>query len=95
MKLDALTRQWDVYLKEGGSDYNTINPQNLGPIFTTQQLSESLRATSLLIPTLHTSVLMDSKKLHADILAHLSSDPVAQKHIGITSNLRWMQSDTI
>ena len=36
---------------------------------------------------------MDSKKLHVDILAHLSSDPVAQKHIGIISNLRWTQSD--
>ena len=60
---------------------------------STQQLSESLRATSLLISTLRASVLMDSKQLHADILAHLSSDPVAQKHIGITSDPRWMQSD--
>ena len=48
---------------------------------------------SLLIPALHASVLMDSEKLHADILAHLSSNPVAQKHIGNTSDLRWMQSD--
>ena len=93
MKPDALTRRWDVYLKEGGSDYGTINPQNLRPIFTTQQLSKSLRATSLLIPTLRTSVLRNSEKLHADILAHLSSNPVAQKHIRITSNPRWMQSN--
>ena len=92
-KPDALTRRWDVYLKEGGSDYGTINPQKLKPIFTAQQLSESLRATSLLIPALCTSVLMDSKKLHANILAHLSSNPVAKKHIGITSNPRWMQSN--
>ena len=42
---------------------------------------------------LRASVLMDSEQLHTDILAHLSSDPVAQKHIGITSDLRWMQSD--
>jgi hypothetical protein len=34
MKLDVLTRRWDVYLKEGGSDYSTINPQNIQPIFT-------------------------------------------------------------
>ena len=93
MKLDALTRQCNVYLKEGGSNYSTINLQNLRPIFTTQQLSEYLRATSLLIPALRASVLMDSEKLHPDILAHLSSDPVAPKHIRITSNLRWMQSD--
>ena len=58
-----------------------------------QQLSESLRATSLLIPTLRASVLMDSEQLHADILAHLSSNPVAQKHIRITFDPRWMQSD--
>ena len=36
---------------------------------------------SLLIPALCSNVLMDSKKLHTNILAHLSSDP------------RWMQSD--
>ena len=93
MKLDTLTRQWDVYPKEGGSNYGTINPQNLRPIFTTQQLSESLRAMSLLIPALRASVFMDSEQLHVDILAHLSSDPVAQKHIRITSNPRWTQSD--
>ena len=87
-KPDALIRRWDIYLKEGGSDYRTINPQNLSPIFTTQQLSESLRATSLLIPALRASVLMDYKNLHPNVLAHLSSDPVAQKHIGITSDPR-------
>ena len=38
MKPDALTRQWDVYLKEGGNTYETVNPQNLRPIFTTTQL---------------------------------------------------------
>ena len=75
-KLNTLTRQWDIYLKEGGSNYSTINPQDLRWIFTTQQLSESLRATSLLIPALCTSVLMESEKLHANILAHLSSDLV-------------------
>ena len=56
-------------------------------------LTESLRAMSLLIPALCASVPMDSQKLHADILAHLSSNPVAQKHIRITSNIRWMQSN--
>src|SRR6266481_964696 len=28
-KLDVLTRHWDVYPKEGNSDYASINPQNL------------------------------------------------------------------
>ena len=27
-KPDTLTRQWDIYLKEGNSDYATVNPQN-------------------------------------------------------------------
>jgi RNase H-like domain found in reverse transcriptase len=42
MKPDLLTRQWDVYLTEGGSDYASINPQNLRPVFTQHQLSSSL-----------------------------------------------------
>src|ERR1700731_1159340 len=29
MKPDALTRQWDIFPKEGDSDYACINPQNL------------------------------------------------------------------
>jgi hypothetical protein len=36
---------------------------------------------------------MESEKLHADILAHLTSDPVAQKHLGDTSDPRWTQTD--
>ena len=31
-KLDALTRRCDIYLKEGGNTYETVNPQNLRPI---------------------------------------------------------------
>jgi hypothetical protein len=88
MKPDTLTRRWDVYLKEGGSDYGTINPQNLRPILTNTQLSESLRATSLIIPALRASIIMDSKKLHADIQAQIASDPVAKVHIGNTSDAR-------
>jgi hypothetical protein len=41
-KPDSLTRRWDVYLKEGGSDYASINPQNFKPIFTQSQLASSL-----------------------------------------------------
>jgi len=44
-KPDALTRQWDVYPKEGDSGYAQVNPQNLRPVFTQEQLSNSLRAT--------------------------------------------------
>src|SRR5882672_1182394 len=38
-KPDALTRQWDVYLKEGNSDYASVNPQNFHPVFTSEQLA--------------------------------------------------------
>ena len=41
-KPDALTRQWDVYLKEGNSNYATVNPQNYQPVFMTEQLASSL-----------------------------------------------------
>ena len=43
-KPDALTRRWDIYPKEGDSDYTKVNPQNLHPVFTQEQLASSLRA---------------------------------------------------
>jgi hypothetical protein len=46
-KPDALTRRWDVYLKEGNSGYASVNPQNHRPVFTQEQLTSSLRATYL------------------------------------------------
>ena len=33
-KPNSLTRRWDVYPKGGNSDYATINPSNLRPMFT-------------------------------------------------------------
>ena len=33
-KLDALTRRWDIYTKEGNTGYATVNPHNFKPIFT-------------------------------------------------------------
>src|SRR6266481_5785427 len=49
-KPDTLTTRWDVYLKEGNSNYATANPQNLHPVFTSEQLAASLSATALSIP---------------------------------------------
>ena len=46
-KPDALTHCWDIYPKEGNSDYASINPQNLQPMFTNQQLALSPHATRL------------------------------------------------
>jgi hypothetical protein len=47
-KPDTLTRRWNVYAKEGGNDYAKVNPQNFRPVFTQEQLSASLCATSLI-----------------------------------------------
>jgi len=60
-KPDSLTRHWDVYLKEGASDYATVNPQNLRPIFSQHQLASSLRATNLAEPVLRATSLMDTE----------------------------------
>ena len=51
-KPDAMTRRWDIYPKEGDIGYAQINPQNLRPIFTNEQLTASLRATFLEGPAL-------------------------------------------
>src|SRR6266481_2221735 len=45
-KPDALTCRWDVYPREGSSNYARINPQNLQPVFTNDQLALSLHATN-------------------------------------------------
>ena len=73
-KPDALTRRWDVYLKEGSSDYASVNPHNLRPIFTNEQLASSLRATSLIFPALRGAIIMDVEKLHNDIRIALKDD---------------------
>ncbi|CDO69315.1 hypothetical protein BN946_scf184976.g34 [Trametes cinnabarina] len=73
-KPDALTRRWDVYPKEGGSDYSVVNPHNFRPVFRQEQLSASLRATYLWQPVLRASFLMDDEQLQSDIRKALDSD---------------------
>ena len=41
-KLDALTRQWDIYSKEGNTGYTIVNSYNFKPIFTQEQLAASI-----------------------------------------------------
>ena len=76
-KPDMLMRQWDVYPKEGGSDYASINLHNLCPIFTQEQLASSLHTTFLSVPTLCTAIIMDIEKLCSDIHSSLHSDLIA------------------
>ena len=79
-KPDSLTRRWDVYPKGGNSDYATINPSNLRPIFTQEQLSVSLRAMELIGPVLRATVIMDQEQLNSDILSALPDDPLFIAH---------------
>jgi len=75
-KPDSLTQWWDVYLKQGESDYATINPNNLWHMFTSEQLTASLQATSLYFLVLHMAIIMDVEKLHSNIQSSLQSDPI-------------------
>jgi len=88
-KLDTLTRRWDVYPKEGDSGYAQVNPQNLRPVFTQEQLSNSLHATYLEFPVLRAVAIMDVETLHSDILSALPSDPIAQVHLADPLDPRW------
>ena len=92
-KPDALTRQWDVYPKEGDRGFAQVNPQNLRLVFMAEQLSDSLRATYLEAPVLRASALMDVEHLHTDILTNLSTDPIAKAHLLDPSNPRWYTNE--
>jgi len=85
-KPDALTRRWDVYPKEGDSDYAKVNPQNLRPVFTQEQLASSLRATYYSGPVLRAVGIMDIGQLHKDILSAQRSDTYISEH---NSEPRW------
>ena len=80
-KPDALTRRWDIYPKEGSSDYATVNPHNFCPVFTNEQLVSSLRATSLNFPILRAVTIMDIEQLHSDIKSAQSSNPISDNLI--------------
>jgi hypothetical protein len=92
-KPDALTRRWDVYPKEGGSDYASVNPHNFRPVFTNQQLSASLRATSLYSASLRGANIIDVERLHNDIRTAYASDPVATSHLPSPSDTNWSLSE--
>ena len=91
-KLDTLTCHWDIYPKEGSSDYTSINLQNLRPVFTNEQLALSLRASTLWLPALRGSLIMDTERLRADIVSSLQSDPTALVHLSDQTNPRWTTS---
>ena len=91
---NALTHRWDVYPKEGDRDYARVNPHNLKPMFTQEQLMSSLRATILLALAIRTAVLVDIEQLHKDILAAPPTDSIAQSHLSDPSDPRWSMDST-
>jgi hypothetical protein len=76
-----MTRQWDIYLKEGGSDYAMVNPHNFKPIFTSYELTTSIHTTYLIHPIMRSVILMDVKKLYQDILVAIPCDPITKEHL--------------
>ena len=67
-------------LKGENSDYATVNLANFRPMFTQEQISVSLRATGLLMPALHATVIMDQEQLNSDILSALPDNPLFLAH---------------
>ena len=93
-KPDALTRRWDVYLKERSSDYTVVNPQNFKPVFSQDQLATSLRATFLAPIALRSATILDLEQLHSDIKSATPDDPIAKKRLASEgSDPRWTFSD--
>ena len=90
-KPDVLTCCWVVYPKEGSSNYASINPQSLWPVFTNEQLA-SLHASTLWLPALQGSLIMDTERLQADIFSSLQLDPMALAHLSNEADPRWSTS---
>ena len=88
-KPNALTRRWDIYPKEGDRDYAQVNPHNLQPMFTQEQLVSFLRATILLTLAIRAAILVNVEQLHKDILTALPSNPIALNHKSDSSDSWW------
>ena len=87
-KLDALTRWWDVYPKEGERNYAAVNPHNFRPVFTNEQLASSLQATMLYSLVLWATTIMDLEALYSDICSALHSNPAISEHLS-NPTFRW------
>ena len=88
-KPNALTRRPDLYLKEGGKDFGKVNPSNFKPIFSSEILSESLRASVLLPTALHGIIAMDVDKLNKEIISALDTDEAVQSYLADITNTQY------
>jgi RNase H-like domain found in reverse transcriptase/Integrase zinc binding domain len=88
-KPNALTRRPDLYPKGEGKPYGTVNPQNCHPVFSSTQLSASLRATAMLPVALCSIITMDIEELQKDILAAYDTDPAVQSFHADSDNSKY------
>ena len=58
-------------------------------MFTNEQLELSLRASTLWLPALRGSLIMDTEKLRADIVSSLQSDLTALAHLSDQTDPWW------
>jgi len=73
----ALTTQWTSIPKRGISTIPVSSPQNVCLVFTSEKLASSLQATTLSIPVIHGSLVMDTERLHSNIPSQLWDDPIS------------------
>ncbi len=81
-----------MYLKEGGSDYATVNPQNLKPIFSQEQLATSLCTAKLYSTTVSGAYIIDIDQLTEDIQSAYLHDPVSAAQLPTPSAPKWSLS---
>jgi hypothetical protein len=95
-KPDALTRRHDVYLKRGDSGYAGANPQNFKPMFSSEQLRSSLRATYAEEVFLRAGSIADITQTRQLIRDSYIDDEVAQRirsNLGTDQAIGWSTSD--
>ena len=88
-KPDTLSRCPDLYPKGKGKSYDTINPQNCHPVFSSTQLSTSLHATGMFLAILCGVVAMDIEELQKDISSVYDADPAVQSFCADPKNMRY------
>ena len=80
-KPDTITHKKYLYLREGRAMYNSINSQNICPIFIYNQLITFLQATALVSLTLQTTTVIDVDGLYSNIWLAIIQDKILQEYL--------------
>ena len=75
-----------------GSNYATVNPQNLKPIFSQEQLAASLHATKLYSTTVSGAYVIDINQLTEDIQSAYLHDPISAMQLSTPFAPKWSLS---